>query len=74
MLQDCRQVLTHPCSKEFEHWKLELVLSLFNGAISEITLISLLVAVAILKLDGEVEDKKYHLEMDVGTLIQSLMK
>lgn len=64
----------HHCSKEFVHWKLEHVSSLSNEATSEITLISLLVAVATLKLDGEAEDKKFHSEMAAGTLIQFLMK
>ena len=67
-------MLIHLCSKEFEHWKLEHVSSLSNEAISEITLISSLVAVAILKSDGEAEDKKYHSEMAAGTLIRFLMK
>ena len=53
-------MLIHHCSKEFEHWKLELASSLSNEATSVIILISLLVAVAILKLDEEAEDKKYH--------------
>ena len=74
MVQGCRRVLIHLCSKEFEHWKLEHVSSLSNEATSEITLISSLVAVAILKSDGEAEDKKYHLEMAVGTLIQFLTR
>jgi len=74
MIEGCRLVLIRLCSKEFEHWKLEHVSSLSNEAISEITLISLLVAVAILKLDEEAEDKKYHLEMAAGTLIQFLTK
>ena len=67
-------MLIHHCSKEFEHWKLEHASSLSNEATSEITLISLLVAVAILKLDVEAEDKKFHSEMAAGTLIQFLMK
>ena len=67
-------MLIHHCSKEFEHWKLELASSLSNEATSEITLISLLVAVAIPKLAGEAEDKKFHLEMAVGTLIQFLTR
>ena len=62
------------CSKECKHWKLEHVLSLLNEAISKITLIFLLVAVAILKLDVKAEDKKYHLEMAVGILIQFVTK
>ena len=74
MVQGYRRVLIHLCSKEFEHWKLEHVLSLSNGAINEITLISSLGAVAILKSDEEAEDKKYHLEMAAGTLIQFLTK
>ena len=67
-------MLIHHCSKGFEHWKLERASSLFNEATSEITLISLLVAVAIPKLEGEAEDKKFHSEMGAGTLIQFLMK
>ena len=62
-------MLTHHCFKEFVHWKLELVSSSFSEAINEIILISLLVEVAIPKLDVEVGDKKYHLEMDAGILI-----
>ena len=64
----------HHCFKEFEHWKLERASSLSNEATSEITLISLLVAVAIPKLDGEAENKKFHSEMAAGTLIQFLMR
>ena len=67
-------MLIHHCSKGFEHWKLERASSLYNEATSEIILISLLVAVAILKLDGEVEDKKFHSEMAAGTLTQFPMK
>ena len=69
MILDYHQVLTHRCFKESEHWNLEHAWSLFNEAISEITLISLLVAVVIHKLDEEEDGKKYHLEMDAGTLI-----
>ena len=67
-------MLIHHYFKEFEHWKLERASSLSNEAISEITLISLLVAVAIPKLDVEAENKKFHSEMAAGTLIQFLMK
>ena len=62
------------CSKECKHWKLEHVLSLLNEAISEITLIFLLVAAAILTLDVVAEDKKYHLDMAVGMLVQFVTK
>ena len=62
-------MLIHHCFKEFVHWKLELVSSSFNEAINEIILISLLVEDVIPKLDEEVADKKYNLEMDAGILI-----